>query len=172
MELEMPNLIPTKARHSPWNASRPCGFTICSRFALGLLFLSGSALLSGCNRSNLPRTVKAEGIITLDGTPVANATISFISEKYTYHATGNTNDQGRFAMRAFQEKPGAVPGDYKVEILKSVVGSTTTSANDDAAVVNLRNDLPMKYSSIVTSGLTVTVPDKDTDQLKFELTSK
>ncbi len=40
-----------------------------------------SLLPSGCNGKKLPTIVKAEGIITLDGAPVENATITFISEK-------------------------------------------------------------------------------------------
>lgn len=130
------------------------------------------ATLLGCARSNLPKTVKAEGVVTLDGSPVANATISFISEKHQYHATGNTDADGRFAMRAFPSKTGAVPGDYRVELMKSVAGDRPPGASEDEpVVVNLRNELPSKYASMATSQLTASVPEAGTNQLLFELTS-
>lgn len=143
--------------------SRSIVLLVCACFA-GLL---------GCERSNLPKTVKAEGVVTLDGTPVANATISFISEKHQYHATGNTDANGKFAMRAFPSKTGAVPGDYRVELMKSVAGDRPPGASEDEPVaVNLRNELPSKYASMTTSQLTASVPEAGTNQLLFELTSK
>ncbi len=146
------------------------------------LFSSTNALLvtallsilsaTGCGGSNLPKTVPAEGLVTLDGSPVADATITFISEGTTYHATGSTNAEGKFSMRAFSEKTGAVPGNYKVEILKSVQGTAASSNSDEPVTLNLRNDLPGKYASLVTSGLTATVAEGGSKDLKFELSSK
>ncbi|MFM8570638.1 MAG: hypothetical protein ACKOAU_03475 [Pirellula sp.] len=130
----------------------------------------------GCNGKKLPTIVKAEGVVTLDGTPVENATITFISEKTDYHAVGNTNAQGKFAMRVSRSEYngaiGACPGSYKVEILKSVISGGKGGEGGGEATVNLQNALPAMYATIATSGLTVTVPDKGSDQLNFELTSK
>jgi len=135
------------------------------------------ALPSGCNGKKLPTIVKAEGIVTLDGSAVENATVSFLSEKHPYHAVGNTNAQGKFVMRVimaeYNGKTGALPGEYRVEISKSVMGDKKPGASEDEPItINLRNDLPMQYASIASSGLKVTVPDTGTDQIKFELTSK
>ena len=139
------------------------------------LLLCLGSLVVGCDNKRLPTIVKAEGIVTLDGTPVENATIAFISEKTDYHAVGNTNAQGKFAMRVsrseYNGKVGACPGDYKVEITKSVIGNAAGAPSGEA-VVNLRNELPVKYASIGSSGLLVTVPDNGSDTLNFELTSK
>jgi hypothetical protein len=97
--------------------------------------------------------------------------------KHPYHAFGNTNAQGRFVMRVampeYKGKAGAPPGDYRVEMTKSVMGEKKTGASDDEPVnINLRNELPVQYASISTSRLKITVPDTGSDQLKFELTSK
>jgi hypothetical protein len=142
-----------------------------------MLLMSSSVLICvGCNGKRLPTLVKAEGVVTLDGVPVENATIAFISEKTDYHAVGNTNAQGRFSMRVsrseYNGKIGACPGDYKVEITKSVVGAQGSSESTEEAQVTLRNDIPTKYASIGSSGLNVTIPDKGSDQLNFELMSK
>ncbi|MFM7926620.1 MAG: hypothetical protein ACKO9Q_02820, partial [Pirellula sp.] len=111
----------------------------------------------------------------LDGNPVENATIAFISERTDYHAVGNTNAQGKFAMRVSRDeyngKEGACPGDYHVEISKSVIVNASGSPSGEA-VVNLRNELPTKYASIGSSELVITVPDKGSDQLNFDLKSK
>jgi|SanBayMetagenome_1026888.scaffolds.fasta_scaffold06023_2 hypothetical protein len=145
------------------------------KFPLVLLCLV--ALPLACNGKKLPTIVKAEGTVTLDGTAVENATVSFLSEKHPYHAVGNTNAQGKFVMRVimaeYKGKSGALPGDYRVEISKSVMGDKKPGASDDEPItINLRNELPMQYASIASSGLKVTVPDTGTDQIKFELTSK
>lgn len=133
-------------------------------------------LPTGCNGKKLPTIVKAEGIVTLDGTPVENATISFISEKTDYHAVGNTNAQGKFAMRVarseYNGKIGACPGDYKVEISKSTIGGQQGTESTGETQVTLRNDLPTKYASIGSSDLKVTVPKEGSDKLNFELTAK
>lgn len=143
--------------------------SVNSLLILGLLSILS---VTGCGGSNLPKTVPAEGVVTLDGTPVADATITFISEGTTYHATGNTNAEGKFSMRAFQEKTGAVPGNYKVEIMKSVQGKASSSNNDEPVTLDVRNELPGKYASLVTSGLTATLSESGSKDLKFELTSK
>ena len=140
-----------------------------------LALLAAVALPLGCTGKALPTIVKAEGIVTLDGTPVENATITFISEKTDYHAIGNTDAQGKFAMRVsrseYNGKTGACPGDYKVEISKSAVGGIKGEESGETEVT-LRNDLPTKYASIGSSGLTVTVPKEGSDKLNFELNSK
>ena len=79
----------------------------------------------------------------------------------------------RVAMPEYKGKAGAPPGDYRVEMTKSVMGEKKTGASDDEPVnINLRNELPVQYASISTSRLKITVPDTGSDQLKFELTSK
>lgn len=147
-----------------------------SSLHLATVFVGLIALTIGCNSKKLPTIVKAEGIVTLDGTPVENATISFLSEKTDYHAIGNTNAQGKFTMRVarseYNGKTGACPGDYKVEISKSVIGAQKEGESGGETEVSLRNDLPAKYASVGSSNLKVTVPEKGSDQLNFELTSK
>jgi len=127
---------------------------------------------SGCGGRSLPKTVPAEGVVTLDGNPVADATLTFISESHIHHSTGNTNAEGKFSMRAFPEKTGAVPGTYKVEISKSVQGTASSTNPDEPVTLNLRNELPGKYASMVTSGLTASVSEEGSKDMKFELSSK
>ncbi len=135
-------------------------------------FLSLSLLaLVGCSGgSNLPPTVPAEGVVTLDGVAVEQATVVFIAEQGTYNATGITDKDGKFALKAFDEKPGAVVGSYKVEINKTVIEKASDKGGESQ--VKLTQGLPKKYATIGTSGLTSTIPEKGTKELKFELKSK
>ncbi|WP_146676790.1 carboxypeptidase-like regulatory domain-containing protein [Pirellula sp. SH-Sr6A] len=139
-----------------------------SMFCLGVCSF---AVWLGCGpKSDLPKTVKAQGVVTLDGTPVDLATIVLIPDAGTYSAAGVSDKDGKFALKAFDEKAGAVPGSYKVEITKTVVQDKGEKGGE--AVVNVAYGLPKKYSTFTTSGLKLTIPDQDTTDIKFELTSK
>ena len=127
--------------------------------------------IAGCESGpNLPKTVPVEGIVTLDGTPVADSTVVFIADQGTYNATGNTDANGHFEMSAFPEKQGAVPGSYKVEITKTIVENKGSKGGE--AVVNLKYGLPSKYATFSTSGLKYTVPESGSKDANFELKSK
>ncbi|MHB8900411.1 MAG: transthyretin-like family protein [Thermoguttaceae bacterium] len=141
--------------------------TLC--VSLGFL-----ALVSGCTKPgrDLPATVDASGVVTLDGTPVEGASVMFIADSGTNHATGTTDDSGRFSLKAFPEKDGAVPGSYKVEVNKTVLSDQTDAGEGGEATVNIQFGLPQKYATFVTSGLTATIPEEGTSDLKIELTSK
>ncbi len=154
--------------------------SVCSIRIEGVTLRSGSWIaaallmvlgLAGCGpASNLPKTVPAEGVVTLDGTPVSDVTIIFIAETGTYNATAVTDAQGKFALKAFPEKDGAVPGKYKVEMTKTIVEAA--SAKKDEPNVNLKYGLPKKYATYTTSGLSKDIPEAGVKDIKFELVSK
>ncbi len=138
---------------------------------LSLFVLPILLVVVGCgpDLSHLPKTVRAEGIVTLDGSPVADATVTFIPESGNYGCSAVTNTSGKFVLNAFKEKPGAVPGSYRIEVNKTVA-----SAGQDAEVglVNVKYGLPKKYAMMGTSGLSQVIPDKDITDIKLELVSK
>ena len=129
-------------------------------------------MLAGCldSGAKLPPTVPAEGIVTLDGVPVVSGTILFIAEQGDYNASATTDKNGKFAMKAFEEKNGAVAGNYFVQINKTLVEKLSEQGGETA--VNLKQALPDKYASIGTSGLKYTVPEAGAKDIKFELKSK
>ncbi len=124
----------------------------------------------GCKGDNLPKTVPAEGIVTLDGNPVEGAIVVFIATQGNYNATGHTDASGKFKMNAFDTKSGAVPGSYKVEISKTIMESATGKLGETD--VNMKYGLPQKYSTFTTSGLSKDLNDQGDTSIKFELTSK
>lgn len=72
-----------------------------------------SLTLSGCGGggSDGPKTARVSGTVTLDGKPLAGATVFFTSEKFS--GFGKTNAEGHYEL-----VQGAVPGNNKVYISK------------------------------------------------------
>ncbi len=133
------------------------------------------AIMVGCgpDLSHLPATVPARGVVTLDGTPVENATITFIADSGTYHATAVSDSSGGFTLKAFPEKDGAVPGSYKVEVNKAVVeGGGDAGTDGEIKGLTVKFGVPQKYATIGTSGLTTTIPEGGKTDIKIELKSK
>jgi hypothetical protein len=150
-------------------------------FAVAIGILSSAWL--GCSQvPDGPRTVPAEGIITLDGEPISGAAIVFISDGGDVSANGISGPDGEFSLDAFPYKKGAVPGPYKC-IVTRTVEITTNSAEmkgeeaehaateGGGAQVGVKNDLPMKYSQ-PSENFKFVVPEEGVKDLKLELTSK
>ena len=132
------------------------------------------ATLLGCGKTdNLPATVPASGVVTLDGAPVEGAAVTFIADTGNYHATAISDASGNFKLKAFPEKDGAVPGSYKVEVNKTVIaGGGEAGAGGESKPMNVQFGVPKKYATITTSGLKQTIPESGTTDLKLELVSK
>lgn len=69
--------------------------------------------LVGCNTSGLS---PVEGVLKLDGVPLANASIQFIPQGTGRDATAGTNANGEFVMSTNQPRDGVMAGTYKVVI--------------------------------------------------------
>ncbi len=138
------------------------------------------AVSIGCNGGdNLPETVEASGVVTLDGQPVEGAAIVFIDDQGQYTARGMSDKEGRFSLNAFEQKKGAVPGTYKAVVTKTVeqqtegasIGGEEAEHAGDEANTMIVNLLPQKYS-IPSGELTVTIPPEGTSDIKLDLSSK
>jgi len=139
--------------------------------SFSLFVLLGFATFLGCNSGpERPPTVPAEGVVTLDGQPVSEAAVIFIADVGSYNASGITDKNGTFKLKAFEEKAGAVPGSYKVEITKTIIEQTTTKAGESGA--NVKYGVPVKYASMATSDFAIKLSDKGDKEIKFDLKSK
>jgi hypothetical protein len=72
--------------------------------------------LHGCGGEDGP--VPVEGVVRLNGAPVAGATVSFLPEGGGRPAVGATNRDGRFRLTTFESGDGALPGRYRVVVTK------------------------------------------------------
>jgi hypothetical protein len=79
----------------------------------GLLAGTLTAAL-GCGQG---KTVKVEGVVTLDGKPLPAATVTYVPVGDGRAASGRTDQDGTFRLTTFRPDDGAVPGEYKVTVV-------------------------------------------------------
>ncbi len=117
----------------------------------------------GCGSRGL-RVEYVEGIVTLDGEPVPEATVTFLPTKETppmEMATGMTDANGAYKLSSVtgQATAGAVAGEYKVLVTK-----VTTDGNEveygairSVNAVKYTHHVPAVYRDSQKTPLTVTV---------------
>ncbi|NCY17537.1 MAG: carboxypeptidase regulatory-like domain-containing protein [Actinobacteria bacterium] len=143
--------------------------------ALGL-FLSTPGCSSGPKR---PATVKVSGKVTMNGTPVPRATVSFQpTAPGGRAAVGITDDAGQYALTTFTAGDGAVAGDYGVAIVKMEEGAAAGAgtANTDQYIPPegmkepppAKSLIPTRFNNPRESGLRASV-GSGSDTFNFEL---
>jgi hypothetical protein len=127
--------------------------------------------MSGCGGSKL---VPVEGIVNLDGKPLAGATVVFLPDGAPGRpAQSMTAGDGRFRLSTVSEQ-GAEPGNYKVTITKTVgilpPGAEPPSPDDERKMRKQREDfdkhsdkylrslIPTVYGSPTSTPLRCKVP--------------
>jgi len=80
---------------------------------LGIAGACASLSAAGCGAKPVP----TKGVVTVDGKPLAKATVMFTSqESGGKDATGLTDANGGFELTTAHGKDGALPGLYKVTV--------------------------------------------------------
>ncbi len=115
-------------------------------------------LLSGCGSG----LVDVRGRVTLDGQPLADATVVFTGDGQPM-ATGQTDAQGRYRLRT-GDQPGIAAGTYRVTV--SAYRTLPAADGSDEPIPELRT--PARYNNAATSGLTAEVGSGQ-DEFNFEL---
>ncbi|MEK6259271.1 MAG: carboxypeptidase regulatory-like domain-containing protein [Planctomycetota bacterium] len=131
--------------------TRYCSHTGLALAALAMLFAQG------CHKSEV-QLGAVQGKVTLDGQPLADATVRFIPTAGGRTAFGRTDTKGHYTMLYSASASGALVGSMRVEI---------TTADPDAPTPTEK--VPAKYN--VSSELTAEVGSKS-NVLDFPLTSK
>ena len=148
--------------------------------------------ITGCGDgiSEVPVT----GTVTLDGTPISGAAITFqpVPGGTGMPAIGNTDANGAFTVSDLRAKDignGAVAGDYQVGVLwfkpSANDSSQATGASGGGEESSQKDDrasrskvsgpdalLPAAYQNPSTSGLTASVSAGSDNKFTFELDSK
>jgi predicted small lipoprotein YifL len=146
------------ARHEKrWQA----GYRTMSRISqtlrclLPLLLLH--ATISGCERG--PVYLPVNGIVTLDGQPVAEAAISFYPlTPGGEPSTGVTDAQGKFTLKTAHDHAGALAGKHQISVFRAdmvPLAPGEVPPPGDIALEGQRMKwiVPSKYSQFSTSGL-------------------
>lgn len=148
---------------------------------LQVMVLCGMALLAGCGnggdkfKAKRPKTVPAAGKLTMQGRPLAEALVVLSPvDQNGVAAMARTDDEGGFILMAFPPDEGAVPGKYEVAVSMPVASTDAplTPENHDAPPPKPKKPvslIPDKYQNAKTSGITVTVEEAGSPELKIEL---
>jgi hypothetical protein len=140
----------------------------CSIIVAGLAGCSGS--------SGNPNLVPVTGSVTLDGQPLAGASVAFVAAGDTAGAggVGITDESGKYHLAHFREGTGAEPGEYKVLISKIVLpdGSPIPPGTTSVAELQTRNLVPARYSDYYNTVLKAVVTQVGTSTGDFALTSR
>jgi hypothetical protein len=169
-------------------------FSCCDRNAGGvrpfvaLLVTISVAAAAGCGGRRGPKVEYVEGVVTLDGTPVADAAVGYspVDGKVGLPAYGKTDAQGRYrlsAVRGGTPHAGTAAGDYRVSVTKVEIippdepqppppeGWKPSMGPRPTATRSL---IPEAYANVTTSGLRVTVkPGRNTGpEFSFDMRAK
>lgn len=156
--------------------------------SVAFILVLGAVALVGCSSDDgaddLPETVSAEGVLTLDGKPLEGASIVLSpSDPAGYAASTISGTNGKFRLQSFPMKDGAVPGNYQIAVTKSVesggagawkpedFGEDAAHAAESPPPSSLKNVLPAQYADPQTSGLSLTIPPEGLSDYEIELKS-
>jgi len=142
---------------------------------LGALLLS---IAVGCGKAGpeAPPLVPVSGTVTLDGKPLANASVTFLPVAGTSGARspyGFTGPDGRYELMYDNEHKGSPEGSFEVVCNKWVMpdGSDFPRDSGQSPIEVARELLPPNYSQEGMSELKATVPAGG-GTIDFELKSK
>lgn len=118
--------------------------------------IAAACVATGCSRSNCPPLGRVDGIVTLDGRPLPQATVCFTPDGKGRTSIGTTSSDGRYELTYLRDIDGANLGRHAVRIL---------TAREDG---RSRERLPRRYHADTVLGATVAAGRNTCD---FALTS-
>jgi hypothetical protein len=161
------------------------------RDLLLLCAIASAVAVTGCgDATNTLDTEYVEGVVTLDGEPVADATVTFVpvEEGQGAPATGMTDQQGVYTLTAAvtgevsaTHGAGTLPGEYYVGVTKMIVETPMSEEEAEKMGVeyispatdtppSITHVVPERYNSPRQSGIRVAVQAGSND-IPIELTS-
>jgi hypothetical protein len=77
--------------------------------------------ITGCGASapDLPKLAAVKGLVTLNGSPLANAIVEFYPDAGA-PSSGKTDAEGKFALKYSQGQDGAIIANHRVKITETV----------------------------------------------------
>lgn len=136
------------------------------RIAAVLFVCSWSVGLFGCGAAKSP--VPVEGVVTLDGKPLAKASVTFdprIAEQTVYTAT--TDDAGHYVLQELESSSvGAPAGSYRIKINTA---RPLTEGKIDESTKYSPELVPVRFRD---GSLTFDVPAEGTTEANFTLQSR
>ncbi len=134
------------------------------QFVGGILMLVSLVCL-GCGRGDLPDLGYVEGIVTLDGQPLPNATLTFQPESAGRPSYGRTDEKGWYELIFTAGNEGATLGKHTIAITTLADGDPDA----DPPIPSSPEKLPSQYNSRTELTREVQPGKNDGD---FELSSE
>ena len=139
-----------------------------SRFAIGAVFVL--VLSVGCGPGSDMGYVT--GVVTVDGEPLENGTVSFYPVGKRASVSGTKKD-GSYELVYTREKMGAVIGEHKVTIVQEreyapPIQGGNADADAEAEPTFKKVKIPRKYGNEKTTDLRATV-EQGSNEFNFEL---
>ncbi|MDR1924922.1 MAG: carboxypeptidase-like regulatory domain-containing protein [Planctomycetaceae bacterium] len=145
------------------------------------------SVINGCGYNGLRGLVPVEGRVTLNGEPLADATVEFAPAELNggqHGASGVTDASGRFVLKTNTESVGIAPGEYKVVVTKKDFATPLDKKIfdkksggsrveiDGKEVINIvkYKITTGKYGSYKKTDLKETVPAKGNKNVEIKLT--
>ncbi|MBL8865090.1 MAG: carboxypeptidase regulatory-like domain-containing protein [Gemmataceae bacterium] len=97
-----------------------------------LILAISLALLSGCGEPKVSMSdpVPVTGTVkTADGKPVPNVRVMLLTVNTQAGANGTTDAAGNFKLGTYDNKEGAIPGKYRVQLTPILKGDNTETEN-------------------------------------------
>lgn len=143
-----------------------------NRLILGLLFLPLAGM--GCGSSGNPNLVPVTGTVLHQGSPVSDASVVFRAGDAV--ATAMTDSSGRFSLQTVGHGSGALPGTYRVMVVKvpdiEVTSEDISDVTQDEwpdAADEPDNLLPPQYADLHNTPLEATVVVGEANNFTLEL---
>jgi len=135
---------------------------------LGALTLALIVFSAGCAKRGWLETYPVRGIVLVDGKPAKDAIVTFHPKEQTgdrpYLPTGQTNENGEFALATFVAGDGVPTGEYSVTVVWPVRRNPISTLWEG-------DKLNGRYANKGKTTLRVTVEKQPLQLPPFELTS-
>jgi hypothetical protein len=135
------------------------------------LLLMGMVTMTGCGGG--PQFVPVQGIVTLDGKPIAGAALNFSPQAGGEPSVGVTDEQGHFSLKTIRDQQGAIVGKHRISIFRAKMvplkpGETPLPEEQGLEGQRLLWVVPRKYAQFEQSGLEADVqPNMPSLELKL-----
>jgi hypothetical protein len=150
----------------------------CPIAPCAILFLF-ALLIPACGGSGdipMQRTYKVTGQVTLDGNPLAGATVALIPKdasrfQMKERPQGVTDADGKFTISTYESGDGAPEGDYGVAIAMNTLEADGEDDTNQNPRRRPKLRIPALYQNPEQSGLSATVARKSNELPPFQLVS-
>jgi hypothetical protein len=141
------------------------------------LFFTVTTMTVGCNEKISLKTDAVSGVITMDGSPLAGAIVTFSPTENTGHvASGVTDAGGKYVLQTLLGDPdaGTTPGNYIVSVSKKEnvpTGKQEMSASEGKMVeiMESKERVPAKFTGKKTSPLKAAVVSGEANSFDFDV---